>query len=110
MNFLPKEIEDIIIDYQYQLEHTDKFIYILEELKQKFTIRTVFYENENNIEGMNMLTYTNITLRGHITEDNLNIYYTRQQVCCSKYIQRTYNYSLYFSSITNFTLGYGELW
>ena len=33
MNFLPKEIEDIINDYSYQIEHSMKFESCLNEIK-----------------------------------------------------------------------------
>jgi len=34
MNCLPKELEDIILDYKYQIEHTHKFKKCLEEINK----------------------------------------------------------------------------
>ena len=34
MNFLPKELENIIVDYKYQLEHKEKFNSSLNNIKQ----------------------------------------------------------------------------
>jgi len=44
MNCLPKELEDIILDYKYQIEHTQKFKKCLETINK---IDYKIYENNN---------------------------------------------------------------
>jgi len=59
MNFLPKELEDIIIDYKNQLEHIpiiEEFNNKIQNLKEK--IKTL--ENENENDNMNMDNIDNI--------------------------------------------------
>jgi hypothetical protein len=50
MNTLPKELEDIIVDYQQYLEQTDKMKKVFEELHISIMKRQVKYKYHHSID------------------------------------------------------------
>jgi len=59
MNFLPKELEDIILDYKTQLENNDKYKLCLNNIKMKnhmiYHGREYYYDCGDNFYCPNML-------------------------------------------------------
>lgn len=62
MNFLPKELEDIIIDYKYQIEQQEKYKVVLNELvdyvPEKRKCISYEYDIENNFLSITNRRYT----------------------------------------------------
>ena len=50
MNFLPSEIEDLINNYKYQLEHKEKMIKLNEEFKNRYTYHDKEFIREDKKE------------------------------------------------------------
>ena len=87
MDFLPKDLEDIILDYKYQLEHTEKSKGYLKIFKNS----KVTYENRNDHMIMNGTTYI---MRSFLKEYNHKMCLLEIAICnnCSKY----YYAAIYF--------------
>ena len=52
MDFLPKELEDIIIDYKYQIEHNERLQRCLKILKVIVIFKQMIKDNERILEDM----------------------------------------------------------
>ena len=76
MNFLPKELEDIIIEYKNQLEHTEKYKLTLNTINnlEIFTKSTNYdlryYQNEGNEYKVNQTMKEKLTCIYKITDKN----------------------------------------
>lgn len=97
---LPKEIEDIIIDYKYQLEHQNKMKKICKQLlkKQKpIYVRYTHYESYNASDEIERTT----TIEGSIeyqdvdnikSTDDLVIYIDNESLAPYYYIKETFRF------------------
>lgn len=76
MNFLPSDIENIINEYKYQMEHKEKMIKLNEEFKQRYK-----YNDKqnfmNDIKLNRYITYTPYTIiicnRGRIDRRTIGL-------------------------------------
>lgn len=53
LDFLPKEIEDIILDYKYQIEHNEKLQKCLKRIKINFIFKEMIKSNYENMKDLN---------------------------------------------------------